>query len=216
VSLPSEEWRPVLGYEDLYDVSDRGSVRSSPMRSRGSGRLLKLKVTPAGYHRVMLYRDGQYKWHFVHRLVLTAFVRPPFGAEQTRHLNSDKRDNRVANLAWGTASENQMDNVRAGRHDKRRRTHCPRNHSYAEHGAWVAHSASGNAARRCLACYQNRRARSIRRPPRPIGPDDPRHGSERGYQHLCRCDACREAHRLTQVEWRAKRAAKAAVTNPAD
>lgn len=50
----------------------------------------------------------------VHRLVLEAFVGPRRAGRQARHLNGDRYDNRLENLAWGTAKENAADKVRHG------------------------------------------------------------------------------------------------------
>ena len=50
----------------------------------------------------------------VHRLVLFTFVRPALPGEESRHLNGKPGDNRLANLQWGTRSENQQDRVAHG------------------------------------------------------------------------------------------------------
>jgi hypothetical protein len=68
----------------------------------------------SGYHTVTLSNRGVAKTWRAHALVLTAFVGDrPIGA-QTRHLNGIRSDNRLANLAWGSAVENHADKVRHG------------------------------------------------------------------------------------------------------
>lgn len=123
----TEEWRPVPGWKDLYEVSSMGRVRSldrsvtytrgeKQITDRRRGVLLSLKPDSKGYARVTL-RDGSRKTTIgVHRTVLMAFKGdPPSERSHSRHLNGDPQDNRVANLAWGTAAENAQDRSDHGR-----------------------------------------------------------------------------------------------------
>jgi hypothetical protein len=114
-------WKPVPGYEGRYEVSAGGNVRSIARQCRTAAghRLVPAKVlSPAagasGYLIVSLAADGHKRAVAVHDLVLSAFrgLRPP-GA-QARHLDGDKTNNSVSNLAWGTAAENADDRVRHG------------------------------------------------------------------------------------------------------
>lgn len=117
-----EVWQPVLGYEGLYEVSNLGRVKSlSRLIRRGSGHwqrpsmMLKPTIDPRiGYPAVRLVRNGLSRAHRVHVLVLTAFVGPPAKGQQCRHLNGNRRDPRLANLAWGTAKENSADRALHG------------------------------------------------------------------------------------------------------
>ena len=115
----TEEWRPVAGYEGLYEVSDQGRVRSldrllTQAGRNGTiytktmrGRVLRPGSMPAGHQSVVLTKAGGSKC--VHALVLAAFVGPcPEGAE-ARHLNGDPGDNRLVNLAYGSRRENGQD-----------------------------------------------------------------------------------------------------------
>ena len=131
-----ESWRPVLGYEGLYEVSDQGRVRSvgrEVMRSNGRKHTVAPKVRkpakmPKGHLRVTLIRDAELQTFTVHGLVLTAFRgERPHGAV-TRHLNGDPSDNRLVNLEWGTGSQNQYDAVAHGAHYLSSKTHCIRGH----------------------------------------------------------------------------------------
>jgi hypothetical protein len=98
-----EIWRPIKDFPD-YQVSNLGRVRSSKF---GKERILKNSPTVKGYLAVNLYRRGIRHFNLVHVLVLEAFVGPcPFGY-QTGHLDNDKRNPRLDNLAWITQSENQ-------------------------------------------------------------------------------------------------------------
>lgn len=102
------EWRAIPGWEN-YEVSDDGQVRRD-------GRVLKQRGEDLGYRRVTLSKNGQARRFGVHRLVLCAFTRPPRHGEQARHLNGVASDNRLENLAWGTAVENAADKRRHGTH----------------------------------------------------------------------------------------------------
>ena len=121
-----EVWKPVPGYEGLYEVSDQGRVRSldKEITRRGSdtrrayivpGKLLSTFVTPSGHVTVHLAR----KWLYVHRIVLTAFVGAPteYAANtrmEGRHLDGNPANNVLENLAWGTVKENRADRRRLG------------------------------------------------------------------------------------------------------
>jgi len=109
----AERWEPVEGTGGRYDVSTRGRVRS---RTRGTLTILTGTVQASGYRAVGITRTkgGRTRTELVHRLVARAFLGEPPSEAHTdvRHLDGDKRNNRVSNLAWGTRSENMLDVVR--------------------------------------------------------------------------------------------------------
>jgi len=116
--MGSEQWRAVVGYENLYEVSSHGRVRSLPHRTRHGcnrrGKILAVDVQWTTYHRVTLYRDGQRDRRMVHILMLEAFVGPcPEGMEAC-HQNDAGGDNRLENLRWDTRRNNWLDRVRLG------------------------------------------------------------------------------------------------------
>jgi len=121
------EWRPVVGYEGTYEVSDRGDVRrvGKTKALRGS------PLTYAGkYLGVKLSKSGIAKTVYVHVLVAEAFhgLRPE--GLVCRHLNDEGFDNRIENLAWGTPRQNVDDMHRNGKYVnvRSRQTHCIRGH----------------------------------------------------------------------------------------
>lgn len=150
----SETWRPVAGYEGLYEVSDFGRVRSLP-RATTAGRVLKPRVQPSrGYRCVFLSRDGRITTKQVHRLVLESFVGPCPADQECRHLDGDKLNNLATNLVWGTRSQQRLDDVRNGRHAEARKTHCPAGHCYdikRKHGGRDCSTCKNAAARRRYA-----------------------------------------------------------------
>lgn len=117
-----EEWRPVVGYEGVYEVSDLGRVRSVDrwnVDSRGrkfkrSGRIIAGGKSGAGYPYVVLWRNSREKLAYVHRLVAEAFLPPIQGKLEVNHINGVKTDNRAENLEWCTSSENKSHAFRVG------------------------------------------------------------------------------------------------------
>ena len=106
---PGTQYRPIAGF-DGYAVGDDGSVWSNrSLNGQGYGPWHRLAGFIArGYWRVNLRRKGRIEKRSVHRLVLEAFVgeQPEL---QVRHLNGKRTDNRLQNLAWGTAADNAID-----------------------------------------------------------------------------------------------------------
>ncbi len=101
----SEIWKPVLGYADLYSVSNLGEVFS--VRAQ---RVLRPGVLSSGYRQVQLCRNGKREQVKVHRLVALAFLgEPPTPQHQVAHNNGNPAINCVENLRWATAQENQHD-----------------------------------------------------------------------------------------------------------
>lgn len=145
-----EQWRPVVGYEGLYEVSDQGRMRSLRL-----GRTLTVPPNLSGYRQTTIRdADGRRDNAKLHILVATAFHGPRPDGHQCRHLNGDKLDNRAINLAWGTAAENQQDSVRHGTHTSTKRTHCPSGHAYTE-----ANTRLDRGKRYCRICL-NRQGRA--------------------------------------------------------
>ena len=116
-----EVWKPVVGYEGLYEVSDQGRVRSLHQR-RWCGshwyevptRLLNPSTAVSGYPVVRLTKDGSGRTVTVHTIVLTAFAGQRSNGEECRHLNGNPTDCRLYNLQWGTPLENTHDRIRHG------------------------------------------------------------------------------------------------------
>lgn len=112
-----EVWAWVPGAYGRYAVSNLGRVQSWTRKKPGErwewGDLLEPTVSASGYLSVGIYyrRGESAKTRLVHQLVLEAFCVEPRQAQQTdvRHLNGQKDDNRLCNLAWGTRSENMLD-----------------------------------------------------------------------------------------------------------
>lgn len=111
--VENERWLPIVGYEDLYEVSNLGRVRRTKtkwLNELNPPRMKKITESQ-GYHVVSLSSGGETTVHHVHKLVLNSFVGPKEAAQECRHLDSVPTNNRLSNLCWGTAFENARDRM---------------------------------------------------------------------------------------------------------
>lgn len=111
---------PVVDYEGLYEISDRGRVLSLARLDR-LGRRVRERIMAAppdghGYPRVKPSKDGTTHDHFVHHLVLTSHVGPRPQGQEACHFPDPTRSNvALENLRWDTRAENHRDRRRYGR-----------------------------------------------------------------------------------------------------
>lgn len=104
-----EEWRPVVGYEDLYSISSLGRVRRdapNPIGGGGAGRILRPAANTGGYLQVGLSCANRKRSITVHRLVCTAFFGARPNGYQSNHKDGNKANNAVANLEYVTPKQN--------------------------------------------------------------------------------------------------------------
>lgn len=123
-----ENWKPVVGYEGLYEVSDCGNVKSSDRvvahrnyatkegvfaNKTIKGKPLAPSHRKYGRRYVALCKGGDVRSEAIARLVLAAFVGPPT-APYALHKDDDHSNDSVSNLYWGTQAENMKDKVGNG------------------------------------------------------------------------------------------------------
>lgn len=98
--IQNEEWRPIKGFEGLYEVSNLGRIKSSK-------RILKQGINHRGYKYINIC-DKNKKWKQVevHRLVALAFLCNEQNKGQVDHIDANKCNNFVDNLRWVTPKEN--------------------------------------------------------------------------------------------------------------
>lgn len=119
-SIPAVEvWKPVPGFEGLYDVSDQGRLRSwreagGQHRKLSEPRVCRGGKLKYGYQSHFMGRGGGREQATIHELVLLAFVGARPDGMVARHLNGNPQDNRLENLAWGTWKQNTQDAIGHG------------------------------------------------------------------------------------------------------
>ncbi|MDG9855590.1 NUMOD4 motif-containing HNH endonuclease [Pseudomonas nitroreducens] len=108
-----EIWKPIAGYEGLYEVSSLGRVRSLDRivrYSNGKDRLTKGRILhfslPNGYQQVTLCNGDSHRPFKVHRLVAVAFCARRDGCDVVNHIDGVKTNNAVSNLEWTTYKAN--------------------------------------------------------------------------------------------------------------
>ncbi|MHB8409865.1 MAG: NUMOD4 motif-containing HNH endonuclease [Acidiferrobacterales bacterium] len=117
-----EEWRPVFGYEGVYEVSSEGRVRRV---APGKGTWTGPKHPPGrhnhGYRMFVLTLRGIQRSYLAHRLVAEAFIGPCPVGQEVNHKDGDKANNRHANLEYLTQSGNTQHALAMGlmRHGER-------------------------------------------------------------------------------------------------
>lgn len=115
----TEIWKPIKGFEGLYEISNYGNVKYLPKQSNGFKEgLLKPfvpKVLSINYQRVHLSKDGKYTQMFVHRLVAEHFVTNPENKPYVNHIDNNPLNNHYTNLEWCTQKENIQHSLRQNR-----------------------------------------------------------------------------------------------------
>ena len=91
-----EEWRAVVGYEGLYEVSNLGRVKSLFRYKQ----IVKGVPTNRGYLRVTLCKNKVHKLCSIHRLVATAFIPNPYNYPCVNHKDEERTNNQADNLEW--------------------------------------------------------------------------------------------------------------------
>lgn len=110
-----EIWKDVNGWEQYYQVSNIGRVRSlsrmttlkNGVKRYCAGQILKPCLNSGKYYTVRLSRDGFAVTKSVHQLVARAFLSNPLGLKQINHISGDKIDNRALNIEWCTDKHNK-------------------------------------------------------------------------------------------------------------
>lgn len=97
-----EVWKPLVGYENQYEISSFGRVRSLLF---DGNTILKHDIAK-GYHRVTLFKNGKRNRKMVHILVAKTFIPNPCDKPCVNHIDENKDNNTVENLEWCTPKEN--------------------------------------------------------------------------------------------------------------
>jgi len=161
--MNNELWVSVVGYEGLYEVSNRGRVRGVNRvishQKTGSrtikGQIIAQRIGRGGYFVVDLYSNQQQRRRKVHQLVLEAFVGPRPENFVACHANDVPTDNRLENLRWDSISANTCDSIANGSHFQARKTSCRRGHPYTTNNTYIR----PNGGRGCRTCRRQAAAK---------------------------------------------------------
>lgn len=103
-------FKPIVGYEGHYQVSDSGEAWSDK-----SDQLLKPSPNKQVYYlQVSLWGENTGISFYVHRLVAAHFIPNPLGLPGVNHLDGDRHNNHISNLEWVTSSGNSYHAVATG------------------------------------------------------------------------------------------------------
>jgi hypothetical protein len=118
--LAAEEWRPVVGYEGIYEVSSAGRIKTLPRTvTRRNGTTVPVKerikkpyiCLKGGYPTIWLQRNGNRVNRYIHALVAEAFIGPRPDRHDVCHADGNPTNNTVSNLRYGTRTENAADAI---------------------------------------------------------------------------------------------------------
>jgi hypothetical protein len=119
-----EIYKDIEDFEDLYQVSNIGKIKSLPKTVNGNGRsnstrflkerIRKQHINKKGYYGIVLCKDGKMYYGETHRIIAKAFIPNPLNLSQVNHKNGIKSDNRIENLEWCDASYNIKHAVNMG------------------------------------------------------------------------------------------------------
>ena len=104
----NEIWKDIPGYENFYQISTMGRVKSMERKVKGKKgsiytvreKILKSCKNTGGYLYVILKKEGKLQNARIHRLVADAFLPNPNNFPEINHINEIKEDNRLENLEW--------------------------------------------------------------------------------------------------------------------
>ena len=124
--IPVEKWKPAVGYEGIYEISNHGRVKSLrrkvekyPFPYTQKEMIMKLTHI-VGYPAVTLRKNNKPKKWLVHRLVAFAFIPNPKNYKEINHIDYNPKNSLYTNLEWCSRSHNVKHGYANGRHKELR------------------------------------------------------------------------------------------------
>lgn len=122
--IEGEVWKPIEGYEEFYEISNLGRVKSKRKFKYTFREILLSPVIRSGYYVVGLYDSSKKcKMHLLHRLIAIAFIPKIIGKNTINHIDGNKLNNSIDNLEWCTQPENVEHARRTGLMKEYEETH---------------------------------------------------------------------------------------------
>jgi HNH endonuclease/NUMOD4 motif len=116
--LQQEIWKPVVGLEQAYQVSNLGRIctidRIDTRKAHRKSQIMAITKAENGYLRISLTFCGKSRYKPVHRLVLESFTGPRPSKFETNHKDGNKTNNRIENLEWISHRDNLRHAVDTG------------------------------------------------------------------------------------------------------
>ena len=149
-AMLEKEWRSVVGFEGVYEVTAEGRVRRIKSAQGATvGAELHPRIDAHGYPVVRLTVGCKSRGHLVHRLVAFAFLGPPpSDRHEVNHKDRNRSNPHVSNLEWVTRSENNL--------------HAYANGAVALRGEQKPHKLTESDVREILASSETHRALGAR------------------------------------------------------
>ncbi len=121
-NLPNEIWKDIIGYEELYQISNLGRVKSlnrviikqSGKRHSVKTKLLSISINSVGYYCANLWKDNKGYSQPIHILLGRHFIDNPNNYPYVLHRDDIKTNIKLDNLYWGTNSDNVKDSINNG------------------------------------------------------------------------------------------------------
>ena len=185
-SLHNEEWRDVVGWEGLYQVSNLGRVKSlsrSIVYKDGReytypSKIIKNQKVSTGYRSVMFYGVNGKKQYYVHRLVAETFIPNPQNLVDVNHKDCCKTNNILINLEWCSRSDNIKHAYKNGlicaHMDEAIKKRSRPVIQYAPSGEFISEYSSANKAAKASGCNQGQISKYCRG-------ENKKHSTYKGY-----------------------------------